>query len=215
MTLTEIANKYKTDKGTENSAWHGYTVGYEPFLDPLRDKPLRLLELGVLLYGPEADACSVLMWRDYFPNASIFTMDILDAKKIEVDRVKFFQGDVTKPNDLNAMLHAFGDGPFDVIVEDTNHEQAMQQIPFGHLFPLVSPGGLYIIEDILNPAYEGDTPWKWFNNQSTYRMLMEKPMKSEFLNTPTLAYLENNIEETKIIIDQNNVFVAAVVRKKL
>ena len=39
---------------------------------PLKTEPLRVLEIGIERGG------SLLMWRDYFPNAQVFGIDITD-----------------------------------------------------------------------------------------------------------------------------------------
>ena len=54
MTLTELANKYNTDKGTNpSSTRHGYTPLYERYTDHFRNDPIKLLEIGVVMEGTE------------------------------------------------------------------------------------------------------------------------------------------------------------------
>ena len=69
--LTLIGNKYFADKAT----WHKYTHVYKKILDHLgftRDSEITLLEIGFSL------GSSHLMWREYFPNATILAIDIND-----------------------------------------------------------------------------------------------------------------------------------------
>jgi len=47
-----------------------YTPAYHRFFSEWRDRPLRVLEIGVYLGG------SLQMWREYFPKATIFAIDI-------------------------------------------------------------------------------------------------------------------------------------------
>jgi len=58
-------NNYHTDKIT-----NGYMNVYGPIFAPLRSKPIKLLELGVL--GGE----SLRLWRDYFWNGIIMGLDL-------------------------------------------------------------------------------------------------------------------------------------------
>jgi len=58
-------NNYHTDKIT-----NGYMNIYGPIFAPLRSKPIKLLELGVL--GGE----SLRLWRDYFWNGTIVGLDL-------------------------------------------------------------------------------------------------------------------------------------------
>ena len=70
--LTSIAEFYKTDKYE-----HGYTKVYEKYFDSLRNKNLKVLEIGI------ADGKSLLTWSDYFHNSTIVGIDIheIDLKK--------------------------------------------------------------------------------------------------------------------------------------
>ena len=45
--LARLANKHLSDKGTLQLECHGYTRVYSELFAPLRDKPIRLLELGL------------------------------------------------------------------------------------------------------------------------------------------------------------------------
>ncbi len=47
-----------------------YLQEYERILEGLRDKEARILELGV------SSGASLLLWRDYLPNATIVGIDI-------------------------------------------------------------------------------------------------------------------------------------------
>src|SRR3546814_4791681 len=66
--LTELADHFKTDKG---SIKHRYTEVYEKYLGPLRQKPgVKLLEIGV------ACGSSLKTWSRYFSDAEIIGADI-------------------------------------------------------------------------------------------------------------------------------------------
>ena len=68
VTLTELANKYNTDKGTTYGGEHvhGYTVVYENYLSKWRNSPIRLLEIGVCLEVSQTGGGeSVYMWQEY------------------------------------------------------------------------------------------------------------------------------------------------------
>jgi hypothetical protein len=125
---------YETDK-----SW--LTPRYEQLFAPLRDRPLRLLELGVDRGG------SLKMWRDYFPSGSIVG---LDAEEISLDeeRIRVYRG----LQQDTALLDRIGaecapDG-FDVIIDDASHIGELTRTSFWHLFTRwLAPGGIYAIED--------------------------------------------------------------------
>ena len=76
--LTTIAKNHKTDKYE-----HGYTTVYENYFESLRDKNLRILEIGI------ADGKSLLTWSEYFKNSTIIGIDIhkIDLKEKNLEHV--------------------------------------------------------------------------------------------------------------------------------
>lgn len=139
-TLTELADKYQADKGSKWSRGtyppHNYTPVYDQMLTKWRDEPLRVLEIGV------AEGASLRMWREYFPNAEIFGLDIKPV--IEIPGVTVIQGDQGNVFDLHALP-----GKFDLIVDDGSHLSQHQLTSFYTLCPFkMNPGGVYIIEDM-------------------------------------------------------------------
>ena len=58
LSLDEIGIETGTDK---SSMHHGYLDFYEMFFETLRDKPVRILEIGVL------GGASVMMWEEILP----------------------------------------------------------------------------------------------------------------------------------------------------
>jgi hypothetical protein len=61
-TLDELALKHGADKSSEQ---HAFTAVYERFLEPLRELPITMLEIGVF------EGASVRMWRDNYQLARI------------------------------------------------------------------------------------------------------------------------------------------------
>jgi hypothetical protein len=53
VTLTELANRYGSDKGTVHGAQHNYTALYDLLFVRLRQQPIAFLELGLARGGPE------------------------------------------------------------------------------------------------------------------------------------------------------------------
>ena len=160
--LTNIANKYGTDKGTEGpvEGWrcHNYTDVYEAYLWPMRHQEIRLLEIGLgvkgdawntwIAQGRNADGgASIKMWAEYFPRAHIFGVDINPASYLNTDRITTFIADQGSPAQLRAMVETAGSN-FDVIIDDGSHRADHQQIAFGVLFDHLRTGGLYFIEDL-------------------------------------------------------------------
>ncbi len=141
--LTRIALRHGTDK------WgaHFYTPVYHRLFAHLRDKPVRLLEIGVGGYEfARLGGASLAMWADYFPNGRILGVDFF-AKMLELGpRVCVRQGSQDDAAFLRRMSAEHG--PFDIVIDDGSHVPAHVVASFQVLFPLLADGGLYVIEDV-------------------------------------------------------------------
>ncbi len=159
--LTAIANRYGTDKGDRHYNSHHYTLVYHALFAPMRSRPIRLLEIGLLHPrdphwsntngvprgggGKASSAPSLAMWSEYFPHAEIHGFDINDFSDVELEDCTIHQGDSGRAEDLRNVASL---GPFDIIIDDASHASAHQQTAFGVLFVAVRSGGYYIIEDL-------------------------------------------------------------------
>jgi hypothetical protein len=133
-------------------------------LYPYRDKDLALLEMGLQIGGPEQNKPadrktsrlpSINMWLDYLPQARIFGLDISDFSWFEHDRFTFVQCDMEDRASIAAAKDKVGQ-PLDIILDDASHASHHQQMGLLEFWPLLKPGGLYIVEDLhwQPPAYE-------------------------------------------------------------
>lgn len=150
MTLTELAHKHSTDKGS-----HGYTPIYDRLFTPQRQSAIRLLEIGVQ-FGNSLD-----MWEEYFPNAQIVGADIVDngmkAKYAENERVHFTMSDQSMIEDMRRFAVDYG--PFDIIIDDGNHVGLSIVNSLLELTPYLLSGGYYCIEDLHAHECQGFEPW--------------------------------------------------------
>jgi hypothetical protein len=167
MTLTDLANRYGTDKGTLAGAGHGYTLVYDLLFRSFQNRPLNFLEIGLSAGGPEVDGPikrnptslpSVSMWHDFFPQAMIYGLDISDFSDFETSWFKFFRADCGRREELKRVADT--GVQFDIIIDDGSHASYHQQLTLEMLFPTLKPGGLYAIEDLnWQPAtYEAKLP---------------------------------------------------------
>lgn len=165
--LDRMAHKYGTDKCTQSVGKlspKGYTEQYFKYFNPLRDKKIKLLEIGI------AKGASLKMWEEFFPNAEIFGIDIDPGCKVyETKRTKVFIGDQTDKNFLKSVIVASG-GYFDVVVDDGGHRMEQHKASLEELFPKLIPGGIYAIED-LHTAYWPDFGGGYLKEESTIEYL--------------------------------------------
>lgn len=149
-TLDQIATELGTDKA---SFGHNYVEKYERHLSEYKNKAFKLLEIGI------DKGYSIKMWKEYFPKADIYAIDIVDKTEYAEDRVNILVG---SQNDVKFLEDTNKDfGPFDIIIDDGSHMNNDMYISFVTLFPLLKPGGLYVIED-LHACY-----WPWVQKDTT------------------------------------------------
>lgn len=150
MGVNEICLKHGTDKSSE---LHNYAEKYEVYFSPLKDKELKIFEIGI------QNGFSLKTWEEYFQNSKIYGIDIKNCSRMDTDRIKTFVCDQTDTNKLSGINNEHG--PFDIIIDDGSHFSHHMRTSFDHLFPLLKPGGLYIVEDI-HCCY-----WRNFNRGDT------------------------------------------------
>jgi hypothetical protein len=128
---------YDTDKSST------YLRTYERFFEPLVDKEIKLLELGV------KDGGSLLLWRDYFKKGTIAGMDSDPVSLNDpTNRIRFYQGQQQDTTLLRHVAEETAPEGFDIIIDDCSHIGQLTGISFWYLFENhLKPGGIYAIED--------------------------------------------------------------------
>lgn len=156
--LTDLAIRHKCDKGAIGH--HTYTPWYEKHFIPFRDKPIKLLEIGVGGYGsPTEGGNSLRMWKEWLPLAEIHAVDIEEKSSLAEERIHIWKGDQADHAFLENLSNQAGG--FDIIIDDGSHVSAHVYASFHALFPLLKTGGLYIIEDLqtaYSDHYRGSHP---------------------------------------------------------
>lgn len=146
-TLDQIALSFKTDKA---SKYHNYTPVYEYYFEPLRDKEIVLLELGIGdINSLNREGESILMWREYFTKGKCYAIDN-DSDKV-ARNTDCFWCDQTDEKELQHIIGAIGSP--DIIVDDCSHLKDNTIKSFEILFPLLKSNGLFCIEDVTAPSY--------------------------------------------------------------
>ena len=126
---------FETDKGSA----HSYISVYEALLAPYRDRPIRLLELGVL------QGASLSLWARYFARAEVIGVDFR-LPVVTPRGATVVIGDATVEQTFDGL------GDFDIIIDDASHRVDEVGMSFHLLRGRVRPGGLYVIEDATLPV---------------------------------------------------------------
>jgi demethylmacrocin O-methyltransferase len=180
--LDKLGKIYGTDKVGNNS----YTNHYQLHFNRFRDKKINLLEIGVGGYEkPYSGGKSLKMWKKYFQLGNIYSIDIYDKSALQEDRIKIFQGSQVDKNFLDKVCSEIGD--IDIIMDDGSHINEHVIESFKILFPKLSDGGIYVIEDTCTsywPNFGGDSTN--FDNSDTtmnfFKKLTDSLNFKDFLN---------------------------------
>jgi len=122
--------------------WHHYIPIYDRYMSRWRNRPFRFLEIGVSKGG------SLDLWRKYFgPEAVIFGIDIEPAcKAFDGISAQVRIGSQDDPAFLSSVVEEMGG--VDMVLDDGSHVMEHVRKSFEVLFPKLSYGGTYMIEDL-------------------------------------------------------------------
>lgn len=153
--LCELAYKYGTDKCPQIK--HNYTPYYWELFKDKRDSVKKVLELGIgadwILTHKENPivsprGSSLRMWRDFFPNAQVYGVDIDKESIMEDDRIETFLLDEEKAQDWIDLIKVIG-SDIDLFIDDGRHRLVDNIFVARVLLPLLKKDVIYIIEDTL------------------------------------------------------------------
>ncbi|MEO6513950.1 MAG: CmcI family methyltransferase [Candidatus Saccharimonadales bacterium] len=135
------------NKGRAIYKWTSYFESYEKHFSQFVDRPVTILEFGVMHGG------SLQMWKNYFgERARIIGVDINPrCKELEEDQIEIFIGDQADRKFLHKMKEAIG--PIDVIIDDGGHIMKQQITTFQEMWPALKNGGVYVVEDTHTSYY--------------------------------------------------------------
>lgn len=142
----DLLKIYTGNTGPVVDKWHHYLPVYDQYFARFRATPVKFLEIGVSKGG------SLQMWRTYLgPDANIFGIDIDPAcAALDGEAAQVRIGSQDDPAFLASVVAEMGG--VDVVLDDGSHHMDHVRASLKVLFPLLSMGGTYMIED-LHTAY--------------------------------------------------------------
>ena len=201
LSLDNLFINFSCDKGSyffygkEKVFSHNYSIFYKKYLNFLKDKKFKLLELG------SHEGRSLASFYFYYPRAIMIGANINPFQmKYQSKRITELFVDVSSEESLTSLSNHL-DNELDVIIDDASHNLRDIIIAFSILFKKLKKGGIYIIEDInqfevfknLNPYVNELTPLEILKS-----IQEKKDFESSFLDEETKKYLINNINDIKI-----------------
>lgn len=144
MARDDLRLLYAHHHGKVSDKWASYLEVYDRLFEEKRDRPVRLLEIGV------QNGSSLEIWAKYFRKAEKIIGCDIDPKCAELvyetDRISVHTGDITKDETVAKIVQEVGD--FDIIIDDGSHQSRDIVTAFLKLFGRLSEGGIYVVEDL-------------------------------------------------------------------
>jgi hypothetical protein len=187
--LIELIDNTKTDKNT----CHSYIDTYERIFQSKKYNNNNVLEIGIGEPKENLDnGGSIKLWHDYFPNSTIYALDIHDISKINnsikgVDRIKLYTSVDAYNEEFIKTAFIDNNITFDILVDDGPHTKESMELFIIHYFPLLNPGGVMVIEDI------PDLNW-------TTDFINFLPLQSASTEVVDLRYIKQRWDDIMLVI---------------
>jgi hypothetical protein len=233
--LTEIANKLETDKGTadkESLSWGlkwpdhfsmGYTLTYEKYMREYRDKKTKLFEIGIC--DQRFPYASSKMWKTYFQDLDLYCVDnfwgksldekLDDVEMLNIIGINFIHADQGNFLDWGEIKRVCPND-FDFFVEDGSHWPNHMVISLWQSIDMVRSGGYYFMEDLQNPLTSRGK-YRYDNSLLSEELLVSlttKEFNSVFLNEKQNQEVNDSYELVELVLDKMRYSYLAVFRKK-
>ena len=136
-TLSKLGLKYGTDKIGK----HHYLPLYHEMFKGRRKSIKKVLEIGA------GEGLGLRMFRDYFPNATIYGAEIQDNRIFKEDRIEVIKCNQTNYEDLKSLIDKVG-SDIDIVIDDGSHKPEDQVFTCETVMRMINFGAIYIIEDV-------------------------------------------------------------------
>lgn len=235
LTLTELANKFETDKGTanpKNLSWGkdwpeydcmGYTTTYTKYMESFRDKPIKLFEIGIC--DKRFPYASPKMWLSYFKYIDLYCVDnfwgsyldnkLEDIKQLNSWGVNFIYADQGNFCDWDE-LKRICPNDFNFIIEDGSHWPNHMAVTLWQSRDMLKSGGYYFMEDLQNPE-TARGKFKYDNSllaEDLFKTQKTGIFKTHFLNDKQNSEVNNEFELVDMVLDRKTINYLVVFRKK-
>ena len=197
--LDKLFSHYGTDKSEyskdKKNKTHGFSKYYEKHLSFLKEKKIKILEIGSF------SGASAAAFSKYFPNCEIYCLDInISNFKYYSKKIHVFGLDSSNSKMVSKFIKKIMDKDtlkyFDVIIDDGSHKQSDQLSALNHFYEYLVDGGFYVIEDYKFPDY-----FKHLNDVNDIKIdeladyiLKKKPFSSSLVSSKVINLLLDTIK---------------------
>jgi len=117
------------------------------------------LEIGLgcnMQYGPGKSA---VLWKKYFPKMHVAFLEYNGecvkrwSSKMQSLNISVYVGNQEEVSTNKYVASKAGDSGYEIVVDDGAHTNTAMRTSFKYLWPVVSEGGFYVIEDLGEPSF--------------------------------------------------------------
>ena len=173
-----------------------FTPYYEKHFSELREKKLNILEIGV------ANGHSFAAFFNYFLNSNFFGIDLKDNYKLfyKSKRYNYFKVDILSQKEINNFKKK--KISFDIIIDDSLHDQLGVTTNFKNFYPLLNDKGYYVVEDFkLDDLITGETRDYNHKNNKQFFFFTQFTCGEIFNKIGKKEYFEHSILDNKFLND--------------
>ena len=205
--VSRLCDIYGSDKGELVKGGHPYPWASHTYADfyanlfsHCRDSVTKVFECGLGTNNTNYPSsmsisgkpgASLRVWRDYFPNATIYGADIDKDVLFEEERIKTYYINQLDPVTIKSFWGRVGKTGFDFMIDDGLHTFEAGSTLFLHSIDKLSSNGIYIIEDVT--LFDLARYREFFRNK---KYLIEYVC----LHRPSLTLADNNL----VVVRKNN-----------
>jgi hypothetical protein len=173
---SDLSKLFYSHSGRVIHKWVHYLPLYDLYFKRFKDSHFKMLEIGV------SEGGSLELWRRYFgEQAAIYGVDINPECASRVDPPNQIRiGSQDDPEFLASVVAEMGG--VDLILDDGSHLGSHIITSFRTLFPLLSDGGLYAIEDMHDDFAEW--PGTRYNQSLSFVKKLIDDMHTHFHGLP-------------------------------
>ena len=143
MSAKSLESIHRVKTGKVSDKWQSYLGYYDGLFGPLRQAPVTLFEIGVQNGG------SLETWAEYFENGKQFIGCDINPKcgtlRFQDSRIQVIVADATALSVRQSVQNMAPE--LDIVIDDGSHKSIDVISAFLGYFPLIRPGGLFVVED--------------------------------------------------------------------
>ena len=141
--LSSLFNYHQSDK----AILHNYNFLYATLFYKMKSLVQDVMEIGTY------KGASLKSWKEYFPKANIYGIDIDPDTVFEEERIKTMIADQNKLMSL-ALVNSTWKQKYDIIIDDGWHQPEASVYTMIAFIPELKSNGIYVLEDIDQSKYK-------------------------------------------------------------